>query len=57
MSLDSAIKKAIGVKVDVDVEKQLVSGDLGDFIPKEYADEFINLVREKNWCIKNFRTR
>jgi len=50
MSLDDAIKKAIGVTV----EKALVSGDEGDFIPKEYADEFINIVREKNWCRQLF---
>jgi HK97 family phage major capsid protein len=50
MSLDDAIKKAIGVKF----EKALVSGDEGDFIPKEYADEFINIVREKNWCRQLF---
>ena len=50
MSLDDAIKKAIGINV----EKALVTGDEGDFIPKEYADEFINLVREKNWCRQLF---
>ena len=50
MSLDDAIKKAIGVKY----EKALVSGDEGDFIPKEYADDFIGLVREKNWCRQLF---
>lgn len=50
MSLDDAIKKAIGVNV----EKALVSGDEGDFIPKEYADDFIGLVREKNWCRQLF---
>jgi len=50
MSLDDAIKKAIGVNV----EKALVSGDTGDFIPKEYADEFINIVREKNWARQLF---
>ena len=50
MSLDDAIKKAIGIKV----EKALVSGDEGDFIPKEYADDFIALVREKNWCRQLF---
>jgi HK97 family phage major capsid protein len=50
MSLDDAIKKAIGINV----EKALVTSDEGDFIPKEYADEFINLVREKNWCRQLF---
>jgi HK97 family phage major capsid protein len=50
MSLDDAIKKAIGITV----EKALVTSDEGDFIPKEYADEFINLVREKNWCRQLF---
>jgi HK97 family phage major capsid protein len=50
MSLDDAIKKAIGINV----EKSLVSSDEGDFIPKEYATEFINLVREKNWCRQLF---
>lgn len=50
MSLDDAIKKAIGINV----EKALVSSEEGDFIPKEYASEFINLVREKNWCRQLF---
>lgn len=50
MSLDDAIKKAIGITV----EKALVTSDEGDFIPKEYADEFINLVRERNWCRQLF---
>jgi HK97 family phage major capsid protein len=50
MSLDDAIKKAIGITV----EKALISSEEGDFIPKEYAEEFINLVREKNWCRQLF---
>jgi len=49
MSLDDAIKKAMGITLTPEAQKALVSGDTGDFIPKEYADEFIDLVREENW--------
>jgi HK97 family phage major capsid protein len=47
--LDEAIKKAMGVALTPDMEKALVSGDTGDFIPEEFANEFIALVRERNW--------
>ena len=56
MALDDAIKKALGVTLEPEAEKALVSSEAGDFIPKEYADEFIDLVREKNWCRQLFRT-
>lgn len=49
MGLDDAIKKAMGISLTPEAQKALVSGDTGDFIPKEYANEFIDLVREKNW--------
>jgi HK97 family phage major capsid protein len=49
MGLDDAIKKAMGISLPADIEKALVSGDAGDFIPEDYANEFIDLVREKNW--------
>lgn len=52
MSLDDAIKKAVGVNT----QKQLVTGDVGDFIPVEYAEEFIDLIREKNYCRQIFRS-
>lgn len=52
MALDDAIKKAIGV----DVEKGLESGQIGDFLPIEYAEEFIDLIREKNYCRGLFRS-
>lgn len=56
MGLDDAIKKALGVSLTPEATKALVSGDTGDFIPKEYADEFIDLVREKNWSRQLFRS-
>jgi HK97 family phage major capsid protein len=56
MSLDDAIKKAMGCNVEPEMLKQLVSDELGDFIPEEYANEFIDLVREKNWTRDLFRT-
>jgi HK97 family phage major capsid protein len=56
MALDDAIKKALGITLEPEAQKALVSGDTGDFIPKEYADEFIDLVREKNWTRQLFRT-
>ena len=55
MSLDDAIKKAMGCALTPEMEKALVTGDMGDFIPKEYANEFIDLVREKNWLRDMFR--
>lgn len=56
MGLDDAIKKALGVTLTPEATKALVSTDTGDFIPKEYADEFIDLVREKNWSRQLFRS-
>ena len=56
MGLDDAIKKAMGISLTEDVAKALISGDTGDFIPEEYANEFIELVREKNWIRGLFRT-
>ena len=56
MGLDDAIKKAMGISLPEDVQKALISGDTGDFIPEEYANEFIDLVREKNWIRSLFRT-
>lgn len=47
--LDDAIKKAMGITLTPEAQKALTSPDLGDFIPQEYADEFIDLVRERNW--------
>ena len=54
-SLDDAIKKAMGVNLEPEVLKALISPDTGDFIPEEYANEFIDLVREKNWTRDLFR--
>ena len=56
MGLDDAIKKAMGITLAPEALKALVSQDTGDFIPEEYANEFINLVREKNWTRSLFRT-
>jgi len=56
MGLDDAIKKAMGINLEPEVLKALISGDTGDFIPEEYANEFIDLVREKNWTRGLFRT-
>jgi len=56
MSLDDAIKKAMGVSLEPEALKALVSPEAGDFIPEEYANEFIDLVREKNWTRDLFRT-
>jgi HK97 family phage major capsid protein len=56
MGLDDAIKKALGIALTPDLEKALVSGDTGDFIPEEFANEFIDLVREKNWTRDLFTT-
>ena len=49
MGLDDAIKQAMGITLTDEVRKALVTGDAGDFIPEEYANEFIDLVRERNW--------
>lgn len=56
MSLNDAIKKAMGIHLEPEALKALVSGDTGDFIPEEFANEFIDLVREKNWTRDLFRT-
>lgn len=55
MSLDDTIKKALGITLPEEIEKALVTGDAGDFIPEEYANEFIDLVREMNWLRDLFR--
>jgi len=55
MSLDNAILKAMGAHLEPEALKQLVSGDTGDFIPEEFANEFIDLVRETNWLRSLFR--
>lgn len=55
MSLDDAIKKAMGVSISAEAQKALTSPELGDFIPEDYANEFIDLVREKNWLRDLFR--
>lgn len=55
MSLDDAILKAMGAHVEPEALKALVSGDTGDFIPEEFANEFIDLVRENNWTRDLFR--
>ena len=56
MGLDDAIKKAMGITLEPEALKALVSGETGDFIPEEFADEFIDIVREKNWTRSLFRT-
>jgi len=56
MSLDDILKKVMGITLTPEIEKQLVSGDTGDFIPEEFANEFIDLVREKNWTRELFMT-
>lgn len=56
MGLDDVIKKAMGINLEPEAQKALISGDTGDFIPEEYANEFIDLVREKNWIRGLFRT-
>jgi hypothetical protein len=45
------LKKA-GTVIDSDL---LAGADEGAFLPKEYADEFIAVVREKNFCRGLFR--
>ncbi len=55
MSLDDTIKKAMGITLPEEIEKALISGETGDFIPEEYANEFIDLVRENNWLRDLFR--
>ena len=54
-SLDDAFLKAMGANVEPEALKALVSGDTGDFIPEEFANEFIDLVRENNWTRDLFR--
>lgn len=53
MSLDNAIRKAIGVKLQK-VATGVTSGDVGDFVPVAYADEFIDLIRERNYLRQLF---
>lgn len=55
VGLDDAILKAMGVNLEPDVLKALVSGETGDFIPEEFATEFIDLIRETNWLRSLFR--
>ena len=51
--LDDAIKKVMGINV----EKSIDSNDLNaDWLPVELAKEFIDIVREKNWCRQLFKT-
>lgn len=54
--IDEAIKKAMGIHLEPEALKALVTGDAGDFIPEEFASEFIDLVREQNWLRSLFRT-
>ena len=54
--LDDAILKAMGVHLEEETLKALVSGETGDFIPEEFASEFIDIVRETNWLRSLFRT-
>lgn len=57
MSLDKAILSAVGVEDEKDLDKAIESTDLSaPFLPTVYAEEFIELVREKNWCRQLFRT-
>jgi len=54
--LDDAIKKAVGIGIrKVDAE-DLLSSEIGNFLPVEYAREFIDIVREKNYARVLFRT-
>lgn len=54
MTLDDAIAKAIGIDIKkagtVIGSDLLATADEGAFLPKQYADEFIAVVREKNYC-------
>jgi len=54
--LDDAIKKAVGVGLQKADAEDLLSSEIGNFLPVEYAKEFIELVREKNYCRELFRT-
>ena len=60
MNLEKAIAKAIGIdlkKAGTVIDSDLLAGaDESAFLPKEYADEFIKVVREKNFCRGLFRT-
>ena len=59
MSLNDSIAKAIGVnleKAGTVIDSDLLAGaDESAFLPKQYADEFIKVVREKNFCRELFR--
>lgn len=54
--LDDAIKKAIGVGLKKADAEDLLSSEIGNFLPIEYATEFVDLVREKNYARVLFRT-
>lgn len=59
MSLEKAIAKVIGVNVEkagtiIDTDL-LVGADESGFLPKEYAKEFIKIVRERNFTRELFR--
>lgn len=59
MTLEKAIAKALGIdlkKAGTVIDADLLAGaDEGAFLPKEYADEFIKVIREKNFCRGLFR--
>lgn len=57
MSLNEAIAKAIGINVKKDViGSDLIPGaDEGAFLPKQYADDFIKVIREENYLRGIFR--
>lgn len=54
--LDDAIKKAVGIGLKKADAEDLLSSEIGNFLPTEYATEFVALVREKNYCRELFRT-
>lgn len=60
MTLDLAIAKAIGVdiqKADNLIGSDLLAGaDESGFLPKQYAEDFIKVLREKNFCRTIFKT-
>lgn len=47
-NLDDAIMKAVGVKVEKADTEDLLTSEIGNFLPVEYANEFIALIRERN---------
>jgi len=54
--LDDAIKKAVGIGLQKADAEDLLSSEIGNFLPTEYATEFVALVREKNYARALFRT-